>query len=140
MKKVKIIANIIINILPFLAWIVWFLCAFYDVETSLDLFVIELLLLMLLPIIYTIYNLILSKDNKTFLIQNSVFLLSQVIGVIMSGMLYYNYISDDSGTALVVTTFAFISIIYTVLVSVAFWGVKLLIKKLLKKNWCVCAN
>ncbi len=116
MKKIIIF----VNFFPALIWIAWFLCALYDIEVRPDLGMIQILLLLLLPLIYSLYNLIMSSRKRNFIILNGIFLLSQLMGYYISGSLYYRYVSSDAETLLVMNTFSFLSLIYIMIITLAF--------------------
>ncbi len=130
MKK---IFNVLINVLPFFIWIGWFLLALNDIETNPDLGTIQILLLLGLPLLYSIYNVLLSKNKKEFLIHNVIFGLSQVIGCFVTVQLYYNHVSSDSETILVGNVFSGISILYISIATLLFYGVKTLVGKVKRK-------
>lgn len=131
MKK---ILNIILNLFPFVIWMGWFYLALGDIKTIPDLGTIQILLLLFLPLIYSIYNLIFSNNAKKFILRNTIFLISQVVGYYLCGLLYYNYISSDSETALIRNTFSFISIIYIVIITLICCGIRLLMRKIRKSS------
>ena len=126
MKK---IFSITVNIIPFFVWIIWFILALYDIETIPDLGLIQILLLLGLPLLYSIYNVIFSSDKRNFAIQNMIFGVAQVVGYYSSGMLYYNLISGDSETILVFNTFSGISIVYILIATFIFYVIRLLVDK-----------
>lgn len=130
MKK---IFNIVLNVLPFLIWMVWFLLAFNDVEINPDLGTIQILLLLGLPLVYSVYNVIFSGNKKNFLIQNFVFGVAQVVGYYISGLLYYDYISNDSETILVNNTFSAISIVYVLITTLIFYWISGIVARLKRR-------
>lgn len=130
MKK---IFNIIINIIPFFIWMIWFYLALIDIDINPDLGVIEILLLLGFPLLYSIYNVLISKNKKEFVINNVVFGISHIIGYYIAGLLYYDYISSDSETVLVINTFSGISIIYVSIITLVFYGIRALVEKMRSK-------
>lgn len=130
MKK---IINVVLNVLPFFIWIGWFLLALNDVETNPDLGSIQILLLLGLPLVYSIYNVIFSSNKKNFLMQNFVFGVAQVVGYYISGLLYYDYISSDSETILVNNTFSAISVVYILITTLIFYWISVVEEKLKRK-------
>lgn len=130
MKK---IFNAVLNILPFFIWISWFLLALNDVETKPDLWTIQILLLLGLPLVYSIYNVVFSGNKKNFLIQNFVFGVAQVVGYYIRGLLYYDYISSDSETILVNNTFSAISVAYILIATLIFYGISVAVEKSKRK-------
>ena len=130
MKK---IFNIIINIIPFYIWKIWFYLALIDIDINPDLGVIEILLLLGFPLLYSIYNVLISKNKKEFVINNVVFGVSHIIGYYIAGLLYYDYISSDSETVLVINTFSGISIIYVSIITLVFYGIRALVEKMRSK-------
>lgn len=130
MKK---IFNIIINIIPFFIWMIWFYLALIDIDINPDLGVIEILLLLGFPLLYSIYNVLISKNKKEFVINNVVFGVSHIIGYYIAGLLYYDYISSDSETVLVINTFSGISIIYVSIITLVFYGIRALVEKMRSK-------
>lgn len=130
MKK---IFNVVLNVLPFLIWMVWFLLALNDVEINPDLGTIQILLLLGLPLVYSVYNVIFSGNKKNFLIQNFVFGVAQVVGYYISGLLYYDYISSDSETILVNNTFSAISIVYVLITTLIFYWISGIVARLKRR-------
>ena len=130
MKK---IFNIIINIIPFFIWMIWFYLALIDIDINPDLGVIEIILLLGFPLLYSIYNVLISKNKKEFVINNVVFGISHIIGYYIAGLLYYDYISSDSETVLVINTFSGISIIYVSIITLVFYGIRALVEKMRSK-------
>lgn len=130
MKK---IFNIIKNIIPFFIWMIWFYLALIDIDINPDLGVIEILLLLGFPLLYSIYNVLISKNKKEFVINNVVFGISHIIGYYIAGLLYYDYISSDSETVLVINTFSGISIIYVSIITLVFYGIRALVEKMRSK-------
>lgn len=119
--------------MPFFVWIGWFFLALYDLETKTDLGMIQIILLLCLPILYSVYNTIFSNNKKNLVIQNAIFGIAHVVGYYISGVLYYDHISSDTETILVNNTFSALSIVYILLVTFAFCGIKFLIDKIKKK-------
>ena len=130
MKK---IFNIIINIIPFFVWMIWFYIALKDIDINPDLGTIQILLLLGCPLLYSIYNVLLSKNKKEFIINNVVFGFSHIIGYYIAGLLYYDYISSDSETMLVINTFSGISILYVLIATLVFYGIRALVDKMRNK-------
>ena len=130
MKK---IFNVVLNVLPFLIWMVWFLLALNDVEINPDLGTIQILLLLGLPLVYSVYNVIFSGNKKNFLIQNFVFGVAQVVGYYISGLLYYDYISSDPETILVNNTFSAISIVYVLITTLIFYWISGIVARLKRR-------
>ncbi len=130
MKK---IFNIIINLIPFFVWMIWFYLALIDVDINPDLGMIQILLLLGLPLLYSIYNVFLSKNKKEFVIHNAIFGVSHIIGYYIMGLLYYNYISSDSETVLVINTFSGISILYILIATLVFYGIGAFVDKMRNK-------
>ena len=131
MKK---IFNVVLNVLPFFIWIGWFLLALNNAEINPDLGTIQILLLLGLPLVYSVYNVIFSAKKKNFLMQNFVFGVAQVVGYYISGLLYYDYISSDSETILVNNTFSAISVVYILITTLIFYGISVVVEKL-KRKW-----
>lgn len=126
----KRIFNIILNLLPFVVWGVWFYLALNELYIYPDWGLVQILLLVCLPIMYSVYNAIVWDRNKTFIIQNGIFAVSQVSGCYICGVLYYNFISSDSETQLVTSGFSFISVIYIAVLTLVCCGIKILINKI----------
>lgn len=63
MKK---ILNVVLNILPLFIWIGWFLLALNNVEINPDLWTIQILLLLGLPLVYSVYNVFFLVIKRTF--------------------------------------------------------------------------
>ena len=60
---VKKIFNITVNIFPLFVWMIWFYLALIDLEVNPDLGTIQILLLLGLPLLYSIYNVFFSGSN-----------------------------------------------------------------------------
>ena len=112
---------------------IWFYLALIDLEVNPDLGTIQILLLLGLPLLYSIYNVFFSKDKNEFAIYNAIFGVSHIIGYYIMGLLYYNYISSDSETVLVINTFSGISIIYILIATLIFYGIRVLVDKVRNK-------
>ena len=130
MKK---IFNITVNIFPLFVWMIWFYLALIDLEVNPDLGTIQILLLLGLPLLYSIYNVFFAKGRIEFAIYNAIFGVSHIIGYYIMGLLYYNYISSDSETVLVINTFSGISIIYILIATLIFYGIRVLVDKVRNK-------
>lgn len=130
---VKKIFNITVNIIPLFVWMIWFYLALIDLEVNPDLGTIQILLLLGLPLLYSIYNVFFAKDKNEFAIYNAIFSVSHIIGYYIMGLLYYNYISSDSETVLVINTFSGISIIYILIATLIFYGIRVLVDKVRNK-------
>lgn len=132
MKK---IFNTIVNIVPFFVWMIWFYLALIDIDIDInpDLGTIEILLLLGFPLLYTIYNVFFAKDRKEFAIYNLIFGVAHIIGYYISGLFYYDYVSSDSETMLVINTFSGISILYVSIVTLIFYGIRAFVDKLRNK-------
>lgn len=130
---VKKIFNITVNIIPLFVWMIWFYLALIDLEVNPDLGTIQILLLLGLPLLYSIYNVFFAKDKNEFAIYNSIFGVSHIIGYYIMGLFYYNYISSDSETVLVINTFSGISIIYILIATLIFYGIRVLVEKVRNK-------
>ena len=128
MKK---IFSVIFNVVPFFIWMIWFYCALE--HFTIDLGIIQILLLLGLPLLYSIFNTIFASGKKEFVIHNTIFGASQVIGYYIAGLLYYNYISSDSETALITNTFSGISIVYIFLLTLVFYGIWAIVYKVKNK-------
>ena len=130
MKK---IFNIIINLIPFFVWMIWFYLALIDVDINPDLGMIQILLLLGLPLLYSIYNVFISKNKKEFVIHNAFFCVSNIIGYYIMGLIYYKYISSDSETVLIINTFSGISILYILIATLVFYGIRAFVDKMRNK-------
>ena len=128
MKK---IINIVFNVLPFFIWMGWFYCALK--HFTIDLGTIQILILLGLPLLYSISNAVFSNNKKDFVIHNLIFGVSQVVGYYIAGLLNYNYISSDSETILVINTFSGISIVYILIATLIFYGIRAIVDKNKKK-------
>ena len=130
MKK---IFNVIINLIPFFLWMIWFCLALIDVDINPDLGMIQILMLLALPLLYSIYNVFLSNNKKEFVIHNVIFGVSHIIGYYIMGLLYYDYISSDSETILVINTFSGISCLYILIATLVFYGIRIFVDKFRNK-------
>ena len=79
---------IILNMTPFLIWILWFVCILNDIFTSA---MIQLGLLLCMPIIFAVINVVFAKDEKLFLIFIGVFAAAHILGYYLSGALYHSF-------------------------------------------------
>ena len=125
--------NSIINLIPFFVWMIWFCLALIDVDINPDLGIIQILLLIGLPLLYSIYNVFLSKNKKEFAIHNAIFAVFHIIGYYNMGLFYYNYISSDSETILITNTFSGISILYVLITTLVFYGIRAFVDKMRNK-------
>lgn len=96
---------IILNISPFLIWILWFVCQLNNIFTPVDLAMFQLGLLLCIPVVFAVINVAFAKDQKCFLCFNGVFTAAHILGYYLSGTLYHSFISNDSETELVINTF-----------------------------------
>ena len=122
MKKILFV----INIFPFLAWLLWFVGAAYDFSWTIEY---QLFILLALPPIFSVLNFLLSKEQNSFLKRNGMFALFDLIGQFISGALYMSFISNDPETPPVINTFAILSIINILVLSLVGFLLKLLILK-----------
>ena len=125
--------NTAINIVPFFIWIFCFYLALMKVETYPDIGMIQIFLLLCLPLLYSIYNVFFSKNKNDFLINSAIFCISHIIGFCIEGALYYNYISSDSETIVIINTFSIISIVYILIVTLVFYGIRAFVDKVRNK-------
>ena len=110
-----------------------FYLALMKVETYPDIGMIQILLLLCLPLLYSTYNVFFSKNKNDFLINSAIFCISHLIGFCIEGALYYNYISSDSETIVVINTFSIISIVYILIVTLIFYGIRAFVDKVRNK-------
>ena len=130
----KKIFNFIFNSLPFFAWIGCFFLELYNVEINPDLVVIYIILLLCLPILYSVYNLFFSADEKEFIIQNTIFGVAQVSGIYINGVLAYNQTYNDAETMIMTNFLSICSIVYILVLTFTFYAVKIPLKKNNKKS------
>ena len=124
---------IVLNVMPFLVWILWFVCQFNNIFVPADSVDIQLGLLFYMPIVFALINLVFAKNEKLFLCFNGVFAAAHILGCYISGVLYYSFISNDTETELVNNTFSLISILYIFIITIIFLLVRIIFKKI-KKN------
>ena len=117
--------KIIINIIPFVFWLLWFYCEINSIIPYYMSMIIQILLLLCLPLVFTILNFLVEKSEKSFLKYNIVSCSSHILGYYLRGLLYYCFISDDPETLLVVNLLSFLSL----LVSVLLTGICYVVKK-----------
>ncbi len=117
--------KIIINIIPFVVWLVWFSCEINSIIPYYMSGITQISLLLCLPLLFTAVNFLVEKSEKSFLKSNIIFSASHLLGYYSSGLLYYYFISDDFETLLVVNLLSFLSL----LVSVLLTGICFVVKK-----------
>lgn len=122
--------SVVVDLLPIGVWIGWFFLEFYEVMQNL--WIAEVVLLLILPLLYSVYHVVFSKDKKRFVTSNIFFGGSQVVGYILSGLLYYRFISDDSETIAVVAFFSIASIVYISVMTLLFYGIRALMDRVKK--------
>ena len=120
---------IVLNLTPFLVWILWFIFVINDFLEPINSSMIQLGLLVVTPIIFAVINVVFAKDGKLFLCFNGVFAVAHIFGYYLSGALYHSFISNDSETELVINTFSFISILYIAIITLVCFLVKMIFKK-----------
>lgn len=125
MKK----AQVIINLLPFAIWMLWFVCQLTDIFAPSDYAIIQLCLLIITPIIFSVCNTIFAGDKRSLINLNATFSAADIIGYYLSGVLYHSFVSNDTETALVVNTFTLFLVFYTVVITAICLVVKLLLDK-----------
>ena len=116
-----------INLAPFLIWIIWFVCMLVGAPANVSL---ELILIFAMPIVFSVLNLIFSVDKVNFIESNGIFAAADILGYIFSGMLYYDHISDDSETSLVVGFFTVALIIYIAVITLVCFLIKMFARKI----------
>ena len=119
---------IFLNIVPFLIWILHFIC---QLSSIFAMFALGALLCM--PIIFSVINLVCAKDEKRFMSLNCVFMTAHILGYYISGLLYINFISNDSESKLITNTFSFISLLYVVIITLICLLIKIIYKKVKNK-------
>ena len=120
---------IILNITPFLLWILLFACQLNNVFPPVDSAMIQLGLLLCIPVVFAIINVICAKNEKHFLCFNGIFTISHILGFYLSGALYHSFISNNPENELVINTFSFISILYIAIITLVCFLVKIIFKK-----------
>ncbi|MBQ3547950.1 MAG: hypothetical protein IJA44_05715 [Clostridia bacterium] len=118
--------SFIINFIPLLAWLLWFVGAACDVSWMIEY---QFFILLVLPPIFSVLNFLLSKEQNSFLKRNGMFALFDLIGQFISGALYMSFISNDPETPPVINTFAVFSVIYIMVLTLAGYLIKMLITK-----------
>ena len=116
--------GIALNFLPIALWLIYFSLTYSDVISVQRGMIIQLTLLLPLPVFFSAFNIFLSNNKKAFLLRNIVFAFSQIIGCCITGALYYNLISDDSGTIAVTKAFVQISVIYILVITLVSVAIK----------------
>ena len=124
---------IFLNIVPFLIWILHFICQLSSIFEPVDLAMFALGVLLCMPIIFSVINLVCAKDEKRFMSLNCVFMTAHILGYYISGLLYINFISNDSESKLITNTFSFISLLYVVIISLICLLIKIICKKVKNK-------
>ena len=122
--------GIILNIIPFVAWIILFFCQLGDVLTSGGFVTVELNLLFTVPIVLSVINLLVAKDETDFLQLNFTLAAANIVGFLMQSSLYSAFISNDTKNDTVTGTFLIGLIIYIAVITL----IGFLIKKLSRKS------
>ena len=116
MKKL----NVLLNILPFFAWML----LFYLLFNKDGLYMVVIYMLLIFPIIFSVYNYQTSKLKKELLIYNSIFALSHIAGYVIHGVLWYKLVSSDSGTAYITVVLSRESLIYIFVITLIMYFIK----------------
>lgn len=122
--------GIILNIIPFVAWIILFFCQLGDVLTSGGFVSVELNLLFTVPVVLSVINLLVAKDETDFLHLNLTLAAANIVGFLMQSSLYSAFISNDTKNDTVTGTFLIGLIIYIAVITL----IGFLIKKLSAKS------
>ena len=118
MKKL----NVLLNILPFFAWMLLFYLQF-NTDVS-DLNMVAIYMLLIFPIMFSVYNYQTSKFKKELLIYNSIFALSHIAGYVIHGALWYKLVSSDSETAYITVVLSRESLIYIFVITLIMYFIK----------------
>lgn len=129
-RKISNVIFFVFNILPFATWMSYFYVSYNNIIVSPHIATLQIVLLIGLPLFFTVINCVSSYNRKMFIVQNSIFLVSNVIGYYFTGCLHYKYISDDAETLLVRDTLSLYSLFYIIILS----AVVLIIKTVDKRQ------
>lgn len=122
--------SIILNTIPFVAWILLFFCQLGDVFTSGGFVTIELNLLFTIPIVFSVINLLVAKDETAFLTLNLTLAASNILGFFVHGSLYSAFICNDTKNDTVTGGLSLSLIIYIAVITL----IGFLIKKISCKS------
>ena len=126
-----------VNAIPFLLWI----CAFgidfiwqYGLSDHDYLWIlptyITLAMLFISPMVFVIINVSRAKKYKDYFICNIILAFSQSIGVVINGILYYNFISSDGETLLLTQVLPIVSFVYVFALTAVGFIIKLVVNKI----------
>ena len=123
--------SVILQAVPALVWILLFASAYSDHYFGGsflgDAIVRTRLLtatLLYLPIIFTVVNFLLTANGKHFLKLNIAFVVSQLSGILLYGILYFRYIIDDVVGRAWIFAFCVFTVFYLAILSVVGFAVK----------------
>ena len=116
--------SIILNTIPFVAWILLFFCQLGDVFTSGGFVTAELGLLFVVPIVFSVINAVVAKDETNFLRLNFILAAANIVGFLIYGSLYSTFISNDTKTDAVIGAFSLNSIIYIAVITLICFLIK----------------
>lgn len=118
--------NTIINLVPFLVWMLWLgLALLIDEAIVLGL---ELIFLLASPLLYSLYNVFLSKTKKEFVIYNMIFGASHIIGHCIAAILCYSFIIDFVDIQMI-NIFSVISVFFILINTLISYGIRTIVDK-----------
>lgn len=127
MKKINIIANMFIPVL----WIIVFFVT--NVVWDLDYASISIFLWFAIPIVMFVFNTFTELRLKRLVLLYLISAGMQVLGVLIAGVLYYNFIGSDPETSAVVWLSIIITAILNLVLSLMGIVIKSLILRLKKQ-------
>lgn len=116
-RDIRNVVFVILNVIPFVIWMLYFYITYNNIIVSPQIATLQITLLLMLPLLFTVINSISSNTRRFFIIKASIFTVSHIVSYYLSGCLYYRYISDDSETLLVRDTLSLYSLLYIVILT-----------------------
>ncbi|MBR5307136.1 MAG: hypothetical protein IKU43_00065 [Clostridia bacterium] len=118
MKKVF---SILTNVLPLFVWMLIFYLKFNDIAPMQTK---EIAVLLIFPILFSVFNYNESITKKEFILRNCLFALSHIAGILADGILWYKLVSSDSGTAYLTAVLSHESLIYIFVITLIMYFIK----------------
>lgn len=121
--------DIILNVLPFVIWISLFILELFDFREWKFMFFSQIVLILGLPIILSVYNTVSSNDFGDVFIKNIFMAVSNVLGILFSSALSDSFVQPDPEASPVIALFIIITLIHVGVLSLICCGIKDILKK-----------
>jgi len=121
--------DMILNVLPFVLWLALFVLELFDFREWKFMFFSQIVLILGLPIILSIYNTISSNDCGDIFIKNIFMAVSNVLGILFSSALSDSFVQPDPEASPVIALFIVIILIHIGVLSLICCGIKHILNK-----------